>query len=1000
MSSLPLSSDAPDSGRPDLNTLLQLRQRLQVHTTAELRFDAASRALYASEASNYRQPPLGVVIPRSLEDMEAAVRACGELGIALLPRGAGTSMCGQSVNAAVCIDHSKYLRAIEHIDPQRRVALVQPGVVCDQLKKAAAGHGLTFGPDPATHSRCTLGGMIGNNSCGAHSVMAGKTVENVERLEVLTATGARFWVGPTDAQAYAAHLAAGGEEARIVRGLKELADRYADDIRQGFPKLKRRVSGYNLDQLLPENGFNIARALVGSEGTCATTLRAETTLVEGRPQRVLVVLGFDTMFDAADCVPELLPLGAIAMEGLDHGIIGGLKDLGLKLDDIAELPDGDAWLLMEFGAVTRNEALAQARAAVTSAQARPGTRSVRLVDDAALMHRLWAIRETGASATSLSRIASQPDPTVGWEDAAVEPALLGKYLREFSALVARYGYTTNMYGHFGDGCIHSRITFDLKSERGVQNWRAFLAEAAALVVKYQGSLSGEHGDGQAKGEFLHLMYTPRLLQAFREFKALWDPRGLMNPGKLIDAMPVDANLRMGPDYRRSSARSLFTYPMGEGPGAGYGRETERCIGMGKCRSLDDGTMCPSYKATHEESYSTRGRARLFFELLNGSVISEDQDARAVKDSMDLCLSCKGCKNDCPTHVDIPKYRSEFLYRYYQNRMRAPMDAMVGRLGQWLPAATRVSGLVNVAMRSRLLRRVGKVFGLAPDVAFPEIAGRAFRHAVTARRLQQAGGEAYDERDVLLWTDTFNNGFTPSVLEAAVSVVQSAGFRPRLTARHVCCGRPFYDSGLLDQARGNLLEILDELDGPIAAGVPVLVLEPSCLSVFRDEMPALLAGDPRAARLVRLTRTMAEFARESGLRLPQQAQTYVHAHCHHRACGGVAAEKQLGARVLDTGCCGMAGAFGYHTKTADVAHRVGELELLPKLACVPGEAELIADGFSCRNQIGKLSGRRARHLAEVLAECAEQTRAFYERFPEDHHAAAAVPRITTDEVLPL
>ncbi|HEY0294815.1 MAG TPA: FAD-binding and (Fe-S)-binding domain-containing protein [Bordetella sp.] len=990
----------PGGAKTDLNRLLQLRRRLQSQTTAELRFDAAGRALYASEASNYRQPPLGVVIPRSMEDLETAVRACGELGIAVLPRGAGTSMCGQAVNDAVCIDHSKHLHAIEQIDPQRRVARVQPGVICDQLKRAAAGHGLTFGPDPATHSRCTLGGMIGNNSCGAHSVMAGKTVENIERLEVLTLSGERFWVGPTDDAEYAAHLTAGGGQARIVRGLKELAERYANDIRQGFPKLKRRVSGYNLDQLLPENGFNIARALVGSEGTCATVLRAETTLVEGRPERVLVVLGFDTIFDAADSVPDLLPLSAIAMEGLDHGIIGGLRELGLKLDDIAELPEGNAWLLAEFGAASRNEALTQARAAVSVAQSLPSRPSARLVDEAALMNRLWTLRETGASATSLSRVAGRPDPTVGWEDAAVEPALLGKYLREFSALVKRYGYKTNMYGHFGDGCIHSRITFDLQSKRGVQDWRAFLAEAAALVVKYQGSLSGEHGDGQAKGEFLHLMFTPRLMQAFREFKALWDPAGLMNPGKLIDAMPVDANLRMGPDYHRSTARGLFTYPMGDGPGTGYGRETERCIGMGKCRSLDGGTMCPSFKATREESYSTRGRARLFFELLNGGVISEDKDARAVKDSMDLCLSCKGCKNDCPTHVDIPKYRSEFLYRYYQNRLRAPMDALIGRLGQWLPAATRVSGLVNGAMRSPVLRRVGKVFGLAPDTAFPEIAGKAFRRTPTAKRLQRASGEVYGERDILVWTDTFNNGFTPDVLEAAISVVQSAGYRPRLTSKHVCCGRPFYDSGLLDQARGNLLQILDELAAPIAAGVPVLVLEPSCLSVFRDEMPALLTDDPRAAQLTKLTRTMAEFAREAGLRLLGATQAHVHTHCHHRACGGAAAEKQLGAKVLDTGCCGMAGAFGYHAKTAEVARRVGELELLPKLAAVPGEAPLIADGFSCRNQIGKLSGRRALHLAEVLAEQVAHARASNEHSPTDHHAAAGAPRIITDEVSPL
>ncbi|MFP3796250.1 FAD-binding and (Fe-S)-binding domain-containing protein [Paraburkholderia sp. SIMBA_027] len=978
------------SGAPDLNQMLMLRQQLGAQTTAEIRFDPATRAMYASEASNYRQPPIGVVIPRTIDDFETTVELCAKLGVAILPRGAGTSMCGQAVNAAICIDHSKYLHAIESIDAAAGHAIVQPGVICDQLKKAAAAHGLTFGPDPATHSRCTLGGMIGNNSCGAHSVMAGKTVENIERLDVLTATGARFWVGPTDDAAYAEHLAAGGERARIVKGLRELAERYADDIRAGFPKLKRRVSGYNLDQLLPENGFNIARALVGSEGTLATTLRAQVTLVEGRPERVLVVLGFDTIFDAADSVPHLLPLGAIAMEGLDQGIVGGLKALGLKLDDIAELPAGDAWLLVEFGASTRDAAIAQARAMADAAQRFPQQPSVRFVEDAALMNRLWTIRETGASATSLSRDPAAPDPVVGWEDAAVEPALLGAYLREFTALVERYGYKTNLYGHFGDGCIHSRITFDLRSARGVHDWRAFLEEAARLVVKYQGSLSGEHGDGQANGEFLHLMYTPRLMQAFREFKALWDPQGLMNPGKLIDAMPVDENLRMGPQYRQGNVKGMFTYPMAANPASndapvdtleerGYGRETERCIGMGKCRSMDGGTMCPSFKATREERNSTRGRARLFFEMLNGEVIDETRNAEAVKESMDLCLSCKGCKKDCPTHVDIPKYRAEFLHRYYKTRRRPLMDAAVGRIGAWLPVATRVSGLVNGAMRNGLVKKASQRIGLAEGAAFPPVASQAFRDTPAAKKLIAPWPTRFGAQDVVVWTDTFNNGFSPAVLDAALRVVEAAGGTPRLTPRHVCCGRPLYDVGLLDEAKKNLLDIVEMMRAPVAAGVPVLILEPSCLSVFRDEMLALIGHDAEAGELARKLSsaciTVAEYAQKNGLNLPstlpgegsRAESVHVHTHCHQRACGGAGAEKNLGAKVLDTGCCGMAGAFGYHHKTAAVAKAVGEKELVPKLAALPDNAIVVADGFSCRSQIGKLTGRTAQHLAQHLAE---------------------------------
>ncbi|WMD22133.1 FAD-binding and (Fe-S)-binding domain-containing protein [Achromobacter seleniivolatilans] len=958
-----LSNFAP---KIEVNALLSLRAELAADTTCELRFDAATRAAYASEASNYRQPPLGVVIPKTIEDMEKVVSACGRLGIAMVPRGAGTSMCGQSVNAAVCIDHSKYLNDVTDVWPERGIARVQPGVICDQLKTAAAAHGLTFGPDPATHSRCTIGGMVGNNSCGAHSVMAGKTVENIERLEIVTATGARFWVGPTDDAAYEAHLARGGEQARIVQALRDLTQKYADDIRQGFPRLKRRVSGFNLDQLLPENGFNIARALVGSEGTCATTLHAETTLVAGKAKRVLLVLGFDSIFDAADSVPMLLPMGAIAMEGVDNGIVGGLKKLGLKLDDIAELPSGNAWLLVEFGADSMSDARQMAVRAQQVATQLASCPSARLVDEASLMSRLWTIRETGASATSLSDVADRPDPTVGWEDAAVEPEHLGKYLREFTALVESYGYKTNLYGHFGDGCIHSRITFDLRSTVGVADWRRFLKEASELVVKYGGSLSGEHGDGQAKGEFLPLMFSPRLMDAFREFKRIWDPKGLMNPGKLIDAWPVDSNLRMGPEYQRASTKGIFSYANGATHDTEYARETERCIGMGKCRSTEGGTMCPSFKATREELYSTRGRARLFFELLNGKIINEVDDQESVKDSMDLCLSCKGCKVDCPTHVDIPKYRSEFLYRYYKRKLRSPVDIAVGRIGQWLPVASRVAPLANALLANSVLRRIGGALGLAPQAKLPTI-NKSFRKGKVAKSLGNIPENAAECQEVIIWTDTFNSGFTPHILEAAITVVRAAGWLPRLTKRHVCCGRPFYDVGLLDQAKANLLEILDLLEDAIAQGTPVLVLEPSCLSVFRDEMPSLLRNDPRAKTLAGLTVTIAEFAKRAGIRLPEDEAVHLHAHCHQRACGGMSSERELGAKVLDTGCCGMAGAFGYHAKTAPVSERIGNTELVPKLNALPTDAVLVADGFSCRNQIGKLSDRNPKHLAEVLAE---------------------------------
>lgn len=957
----------------ELNRLLRLQRQIAGTSTAELRFDAGSRAAYASEASNYRQVPIGVVLPRTVDDVVSVMHACHEADVPVLSRGAGTSMCGQSVNVAVVIDTSRYLTEIEQLDVRRQTAVVQPGVICDQLKGAAALEGLTFGPDPATHSRCTIGGMVGNNSCGAHSVMAGKTAENIESMEVLTYDGARFWVGPTDEAAFRAHLAAGGRRAEIVQALRDLVDRYADEIRAGFPKLKRRVSGYSLDQLLPENGFNIARALVGSEGTCVSVLRATTTLVRGPKACVLTVFGFPTIFDAADSVPQLLSLDPIAMEGLDTGIVGGLRERGLALADIAELPDGNAWLMVEFGADDVESARQRAQAAADLSASLPGRPDARVVSDAALMKRLWSVRETGASATSIGDDPSVPDPVVGWEDAAVEPRLLGAYLREFAALVARYGYTTNLYGHFGDGCIHSRINFDLRNEQGVNKWRRFLEEAAKLVVKYEGSLSGEHGDGQAKGELLSLMYAPGLMKAFREFKAIWDPRNRMNPGKLIDAMAVDENLRLGPSYRRVDVSSPFSFGNLGAPDT-FARATERCIGMGKCRSLDGGTMCPSYRATREEKYSTRGRSRLLFELLKGEVITDGWENRDVKESLDNCLACKGCRSDCPTHVDMAKYKGHFLYRHYQNTRRPLMEVLVGHIGAWLPLATRFSGIVNFAMKRRVFRAIAKRFGLASHVKFPDVATRSFRNREACRQLigrvdKAAAGAS---KTVLLWTDTFNNGFSPEVLEASVRVLQSHGVEVRILSKQICCGRPYYDAGMLDHAKRNLIAILAELKEVIAHKWPIVVLEPSCLSVFRDELHSLLPADKRASVLAASVKTLAEYLDAEGFYIPKLDESvYVHGHCHQKACGGVAAESRLigkaarSGAVLQTGCCGMAGAFGYQTRTADVASAVAESELAPAVRAVSSEALLISDGFSCRAQIRNATGREAIHLAQWL-----------------------------------
>jgi FAD/FMN-containing dehydrogenase/Fe-S oxidoreductase len=951
-----------------------LETALRAAIEGEVRFDSGARAAYASDASNYRQVPIGVVLPRSAEDIVAAVAACREHGAPILARGGGTSLCGQTVNVAVVVDASKYLNRILELDERARLARAEPGVVCDALRTAAERYGLTFGPDPATHSRCTLGGMIGNNSCGAHSVMAGKTVENIEALEVLTYDGARFWCGPTSEAELEAIVRRGGRQGEIYEKLRSLRDRYADLIRGRFPKIKRRVSGYNLDQLLPENGFNVARALVGSEGTCALTLQALARLVRSPPERVLLVIGFDDIYLAGDAVPQVLAAGPIACEGLDTGIIGGLRERGLKLEDIALLPAGNAWLMVEFGADTREEVLQKASFLQNSLGG-------NLIGEKFLMDRFWAIRETGASATSLKlKTTAGPDPVVGWEDAAVDPLRLGDYLREFQQLVDRYGYRTSLYGHFGDGCIHARINFELRTAQGVAHWRGFLRDASGLVVAYGGSLSGEHGDGQGRAEFLPIMYGPELMVAFREFKRIWDPQGRMNPGKLVDALGdvyrVDENLRQGPDYKPVTLATRMTFLSSEGNG--FARAAERCIGMGKCRSAEGGTMCPSFRATGEERYSTRGRARLLGEMLRGEVITGGWQSDEVKEALEMCLACKGCRSDCPTHTDMASYKAEFLSHYYERRPRPLQAHSMGRIGEWAPFAMKAPGLVNsltgLPLFSSILKFAG---GIATRRRLPRFARRSFRaefDALQRSRRDPARQDGMRHGDpVILFPDTFSNHFRPQSALAAVRVLEDSGARVSLSPDRLCCGRPYYDFGMLDKAKLALETIVAALGPQIESGLPVVVLEPGCHSVFRDEMMKLLPGNACAAKLARQTVSLAELLEKRNWK-PRQigGRALLHGHCHQKALGGTRADVALleaagiETSAPETGCCGMAGAFGFRPDTYATSVKIANLSLLPKVRGAQADTFIVANGFSCREQIEDLAGRQTVHLADLLA----------------------------------
>jgi FAD/FMN-containing dehydrogenase/Fe-S oxidoreductase len=948
----------------------RLERALRRAVAGEVRFDAGSRGAYSTDASNYRQLPIGVVVPRDADDVEAAVAVCREHGAPVLNRGGGTSVAGQGCNVAVLLDHTKYLHHILELDPRRRIARVEPGIYRDRLDDAAREHGLTFGPDPATHDHCAIGGMIGNNACGAHAQMAGRTSENIDGLEILTYDGLRMRVGPTSGEELERTIAAGGRQGQIYQDLQTLRDRYAELIRERFPKIPRRVSGYCLEQLLPENGFNLARALVGSESTCVTILEATCRLMPAPKVKVLVLLGYPDVYQAADHVPDVLPFEPIALEGLDDILIDNLRRKGLHASDLGMLPEGRGWLMVELGAPTREQGHARAEELIRKLGKgrKHGVVGAKLVDDPAQEQLIWEIRESGLGATAL--VPGEPLTWEGWEDSAVPPDKLGGYLRDLRGLYEKYGYNGAFYGHFGQGCLHTRVNFDLETAPGIAAWRQFLDEAADLVVRYGGSFSGEHGDGQSRAELLPKLYGPELIDAFRQFKAIWDPGNKMNPGKVVNPYPITSNLRLGAGYNPKRLPTKFAYPDDQ---FDFSRAALRCVGIGKCRREQGGVMCPSYMVTREEEHSTRGRARLLFEMLNGEETPGGWRSKAVKDALDLCLACKGCKKDCPVNVDMATYKAEFMHHHYKGRLRPRQAYSIGLIYWAARLASKLPMAANLATQTPLVRDlVKRAGGIAPGRSVPRFADEPFTAWFNRRPSVQAGE---DRPRVLLWPDTFNNYFHPGTARATVEVLEAAGFEVLLPPRPLCCGRPLYDYGMLDLARHLLRQVLDQLRPLIREGVPMVGIEPSCLAVFRDELAQMLPGDEDARRLAEQSFTLAEFLNEHApaFQPPRlEARALVQHHCHHDAVMGFKQDQQLferlglDAEVLDSGCCGMAGSFGFepgdHYK---VAMLEGERVLLPRVRSAPPDTLVLADGFSCRTQIEQGTNRRALHLAEVI-----------------------------------